>query len=462
MNRTKVNRRTLLRGALGGVSVAIALPSLEAMYGRGRNAFGQVPSIRRMGLWFWGNGVKMPQWRPTTVGPDWTPGPGTAPLAVAGIKEYVNIVTGLDVKSGNARAHHSALGAIISGAEILPQDHPSSNYRSTFMQASLDQQLATELAPTTKFRSLELGVSSRTVKAEGTTLQYLSHNGPDSPNPAEYDAGKVFDRVFAGVATTPGTAPPVTDATQALRKSVLDAVIMDITKLQSRIGAADKQRLDQHLTNIRSIEQRISSATGGGAPPPASCGSQTRPAAVTDTRAAENIILRNQLMSDLLAMALACDLTRIFSVHFSGSVGSTVFNQADPAITSGHHDLTHNEAGDQPQVQKTDIFTMQQLAYLLTKLKATPDSDGKTLLDNVVILGSTDVADGKSHSNTDYPIIVAGGGSGYLKRPGVHYRGAKENTTNVLLTVMRAAGSTALSVGLDKGLSSMPCTAIEA
>lgn len=461
MSRTILDRRTLLRGAVGGVSVGIALPAFEAMFGTGRQAFGQTASIRRLGLWFWGNGIKMPQWRPTTVGPNWTPAPGTMPLAADGIKEYVNIVTGVDVKSGNLRGHHSALTALFSGTEVLPQDHPNSNYRSTFQQASLDQQLAKELAPTTKFRSLEVGISNKVVGGEGTTLQYLSHNGPDSPNPAEYDAGKVFDRVFAGVATTPGGGgPSVTDVTVALRKSVLDGVKMDITRLQGRIGAADKQRLEQHLTNIRSIEQRIGTSTT--VMPPASCGSQTRPKAVGDTRAKEDLVLRNQLMSDLLAVTLACDLTRIFSVQFTGSVGFTVFSQADAAITSGHHDLTHNEGGDQPQCQKTDVFTMQQLAYLLTKLKNTADSDGKTILDNVVILGSTDVADGKSHSNTDYPIVVAGGGSGYLKKPGVHYKGARENTSNVLLTVMRAAGSKITSVGLDKGMSSTPCTAIEA
>lgn len=462
--RAAISRRTLLRGAIAGVPVAVALPPLELMVGAdGRAAFGQTTSIRRLGLWFWGNGVKMAQWRPTTTGANWTPGPGTAPLAAAGIKDYVNIVTGFDVKSGNLRGHHSALGALFSGSEILPQDHPDSNYRSTFKQASLDQQLAKELAPTTRFRSLELGISSRVVGSEGTTLQYLSHNGPDSPNPAEYDPGKAFDRIFAGVTTpTGGTPPPVMDATHALRKSVLDVVKRDLARLQGTVGAADKQRLEQHLTNIRSLEQRIMPAGGTTpAPTPVSCSSLSRPRAVGDTRAKEDLVLRNQLMSDLLAMALACDLTRIFSVQFTGSVGFTVFWQADATITGGHHDLTHNEAGDQPLCQKTDTFTMQQLAYLLTKLKSTPDIDGKTVLDNVVILASTDVADGKSHSNTDYPIVVAGGGSGYLKRPGVHHRGNRESTSNVLLTVMRAAGSRITSVGLDKGLSSTPCTAIE-
>jgi hypothetical protein len=457
MNRFQLNRRTALRGILGGFSVAVALPPLEAMFNSSARLHGQIPKIQRLGLWFWGNGVKLDRWVPSTTGADWT-SPELEPIASSPIKNYVNIVSGMDVKAGNERGHHSGVAAIMSGAAILPQDHPNSNYKSTFRQPTIDQVVANELAPATRFRSLEVGISSRVPSGEGTTLQYLSHNGPDSPNPAEYDAGKVFDRVFAGVTGMPDGGPTI-DATQTLRRSVLDAVATDITRLQNRIGAKDKERLDVHLTNIRSIEQRISQGTV--APPPVSCSMQTRPPAVTDTRSKEDITRRNELMSDLLAVTLACDLTRIFSVHFSGSVGSTVYWQADPAISGGHHDLTHNEAGDQPQVHASSIFIMQQLAYFLTKLKNTPDLDGTSILDNVAILASSDVADGKAHSITNYPIIVAGGGSGYLKNPGVHYRSNKENTSNVLLTVMRAAGSNATSVGADKGLSMTPCTAIE-
>lgn len=462
MNKFKLNRRSVLRGVLGGLPVAVALPSMEAMLTGGSSAWAQVPRPKRLGLWFWGNGIKMPQWRPTTVGPNWTPNISTMPLADAAIKDYVNIVTGLDVKAGNERGHHSGITALFAGTAILPQDHPNSNYKSTFKGPSLDIQLANELKPTNKFAHLEVGVSTRVAGGEGTTPQFLSHNGPDSPNPAEYDAGKVFDRVFAGIATTGGTpTPPVSDASKALRQSVLDAVKADITRLKTKVGAQDTQRLDQHFTNIRAIEMQI--AQGSTATPaPASCGMQVRPALTGDTRQKEDIVKRNQLMSDLLAMTLACDLTRIFSVHFSGSFASTLYWQADPGIVGGHHDLTHNEGGDQPQVIASSTFIMAQLAYLLKKLKSTTDIDGKTILDNIAILASSDVADGKAHSATDYPIVVAGGGSGYLKYPSVHYKGAKENTSNVLLTVMRAAGSSITQVGLDKGLSSTPCTAIQA
>lgn len=454
--KSRIDRRALLRGVLGGLSVAIALPPLEAMWTR-KNAFGQAERIKRLCLWFWGNGNKVDRWVPTQTDTTWT-SPELEPLANSTIKEYVNIVTGMDVKSGNERGHHSGWCGMLSGAAILPQDHPNSNYKSTFREPSIDQLLAAELSPTTRFRTLELGVSTRVPSGEGTTTQYLSHNGPDSPNPAEYDAGKAFDRIFAGVTGMPGE-PPMPDPTQALRKSVLDAVMTDVSRLQNRVGVADRQRLDQHLTNLRSIEQRIQTTT---TPPPARCTVPARPVAIGDSRNKEDVSKRNELMSDLLAMSFACDLTRIASVHFSGSFGSTLYWQADPAITTGHHDLTHNEGGDQPLVHKSTVFIMEQLNYFLQKLKATPDVDGRSILDNIAVLASSDVSDGKDHSLRDYPIVVAGGGSGFLKTPGIHYRSNRENTSNVLLTVLRAAGSNATSVGAGTGLSMTPCTAIEA
>ena len=457
MKRTTIERRAALRGILGGLSVAVALPPLEAMWNQ-KHAFGQTERPKRMVLWFWGNGNKVDRWVPTQTGVSWT-SPALEPLATSTIKDYVNIVTGMDIKSGNERGHHSGWCGMLSGAAILPQDHPNSNYKSTFREPSIDQVLATELAPTTRFRTLELGVSTRVPQGEGTTTTYMSHNGPDSPNPAEYDAAKAFDRVFAGITSMPGDAPPLTDAAQTLRKSVLDVVKGDITRLQARVGSADRARLEQHLTNVRSIEQRIQTTV---TPPPSSCGMQIRPAAVGDSRNKEDVQRRNELMSDLLAVTFACDLTRIATVHFSGSFGSTLYWQADPEITAGHHDLTHNEGGDQPQVQKTIVFIMQQLNYLLLKLKATPDVDGRSVLDNVALLASSDVSDGKDHSIKNYPIVVAGGGSGFLKTPGIHYKSSGENTSNVLLTVMRAAGSEATSVGAEGGLSMTPCTAIHA
>ena len=166
-------------------------------------------------------------------------------------------------------------------------------------------------------------------------------------------------------------------------------------------------------------------------------------------------------MSDLVASALSMDLTRVFSVHFSGAFGNT--NYWPVNASSGHHALTHNEAGDQPEVHAVTTFIMEQFAYFLAALKKAPDGmTGQSVLDNVAILGSSDVSDGKAHSLNDYPILVAGKAGGSLVHPGVHYRSEGENTSNVLLTLLRAAGCDVDSVGAGGGLSSTPCSALEA
>jgi hypothetical protein len=99
---------------------------------------------------------------------------------------------------------------------------------------------------------------------------------------------------------------------------------------------------------------------------------------------------------------------------------------------------------------------------LLQALKDIPEGAGN-VLDNTVILASSDVSDGKLHSRTDYPIVVAGGGGGFLKRPGVHYRSpSKENSSTVLLTILRAAGLQLTEFGAGVGLVNTSCTGIEA
>jgi hypothetical protein len=160
-----------------------------------------------------------------------------------------------------------------------------------------------------------------------------------------------------------------------------------------------------------------------------------------------------QAMNGLISTALACDLSRVFSVLFSGSVGSTVFWQV--GATRGHHDLSHDGAATQDVIDASTIFTIEQFAVLLQVLQATPDGiDGSNLLDNSAILCTSDCADGAAHSITDFPILVAGRGGGSLVHPGIHYRGSRNNTSEVLLTLLRAAGLDLAEFGGGGGLVS--------
>ena len=466
-NRSRfMNRRTLLRGLLGGTAVSFGLPTLEAMLSSSGTAFAQAGGLpQRLGLFFWGNGVRLKLWNPAATGPGWALSPALMPLGP--VKDYLNVFSGMDPKIPNSQGHHTGEVGILSGHPLLSQPKGGAPFRSTFTAPSLDQVVAAETGKLTRFKSLEVGISRRVNRSEGTTLQYISHNGPDSANPPIYEPAAVFNRLFGGdfkppVPAMPGGGGAATDGAiekaTLLRRSVLDAVSRDIDALKGRVGVGDRRRLEQHFEHVRGIERRLQ--TGGGVPgASAGCSVPKMPGMFADTPQGEPLEPVMTAMSDLIALALACDQTRAFSVMFSGSTATTVFWQVD--VTRGHHQLSHDEAGDQPQIQATTVFTMKMLGILLDRLKATPEGAGN-LLDNCAILSSSDCAEGKSHSNKDYPILIAGRAGGKLKFPGIHHRAPGENTNQVLLTLLRAVGLPKTSFGINNSLTSVGCSAIEA
>jgi Protein of unknown function (DUF1552) len=463
MSKSRISRRTVLRGALGGAGVALALPPLEAMFNGNGTAYADGAAIpTRLGIFFWGNGVKPDRWVPTTTGSAWTPSLSLAPLATAGVQDYVNVVSGTVITSGDERGHHSGTVGILSGAPLVSQPANGAPYRSTFSQPSIDQVAANIIGKTTKFKSLEVGISTRVNGNEGTTLHYLSHSGPDSPNPPEYDPSKLFDRLFGAGFTPPGaTGTPVVDATLGFRKSILDAVLQDLKKVRARSGATDQVRLDMHADGVREIENRLAMSSAPAASMSASCKLPTKPMSFADQNGKEQLAEKTKAMSDLLAIALACNQTRVFSMMFSGSTASTVFWEVN--LTEGHHQLTHDEAGTQPLVQASTVFTMQMFASLLVSLKSVPEGAGN-VLDNCAILATSDTSDGRFHDVRDYPILVAGKAGGYFRYPGIHYRSpsGSESTSNVLLSLLRSVGTGLTQAGGGPGLSTTTCGAIEA
>jgi hypothetical protein len=336
---------------------------------------------------------------------------------------------------------------------MLSQDPKGAPYASTFSAPSIDQVVADKVAGNTRFRSLEVGISKNVTTGEGTTLRYLSHSGPDNPNPPEYSPKALYTRVFGMGFTAPDQAAQV-DVKLALRRSVLSAVRDDATALRSRLGVEDQRRLDQHFESIRTLENQIQ-ATENAPPPPLAC---VRPAEPVDMLGDKNLIATNTAMSQLLALSLACDQTRVFSVLFSGSVGGTAYPEI--SIPSNHHSLTHDEGGDQPQVQSITNFIMQRFATLLEALQNIKEGQG-TLLDRSVILASSDVTEGQPHSITNYPILVAGGGGGALVHPGVHIKSPGGNTSEVLLTLLQAMDLPLTEFGQKGGLTNKPVAALK-
>ena len=430
--RHRISRRTVLRGLLGGSAIAVGLPVLEMFLNGNGNAYANgSPLPKRFGIFFWGNGNLPTKWTPVGAGAGsaWQLSEQLAPLAP--VKDKINVLSGFKVYTGNTDPHGSGPVGMLCGQPFLPSDH------STFPAASIDQVIAGAVGGDTRYRSIEVGVQA--------DVTGFSYNGIHSQNPPETSPMALFQRLFGADFTPPGATPKL-DPKIPLRISVLDAVAGDAQRLRGQLGKADQARLDQHLDGIRQLELTLQKIEQN---PPnlAACHAPGMPdAAYPDQGGRPQLQAVSRAMADIIAMAFACDMTRVLTNWFTQPVNNLLF----PGATEGHHTLTHDEPDPQPQVDAIVGFVMTELAYYLQKLDSVAEGDG-TLLDHCAILCTTDVSLGRSHSVEEYPIVIAGGCNGAFKT-GQHYRSASsENTSKVLLTLAQAMELSVGEYGTDAG-----------
>ncbi|MBM4373679.1 MAG: DUF1552 domain-containing protein [Deltaproteobacteria bacterium] len=430
-----LSRRMLLRGLLAGGAVAVGLPALEVFLGPNGDALADGSGFpTRFGWWFFGNGVHANRWVPAGNGPNYELSEQLAPLAT--VKDQVTVVSGLRVDLPNSVPHGSGPAGILYGGPLQKVGDSFDN--STFGAPTLDQVVAQAFGDATRFRSLEVAVER--------TTQTLSYSGPGAPNPPEFSPAALFQRLFGPGFVEPGSEP-ILDPKLGLRRSVLDAVSEDAKSLQKYVSASDRLRLQQHYDGIRALEQQIAKLEED---PPnlASCKKPMAPAEeYPDEGGRPQMSAIHRVHADTLAMALACDATRAFSLMFSKPVSNVLY----PGASAGHHQLTHDEPGEQPEVHKIILQIVTELAYFIEALRKVPEGDG-TLLDHMALLALSDCSFGKSHAIDNYPLLVVGGCNGALKR-GIHYHApAPESASKLGFTLLRALGIPATSFGTEKGV----------
>ena len=439
-----LSRRAVLRGALaGGAAVCVGLPMLDIFLDDNGRALANGQAIPpRFGLFFWGNGVHPDRWTPTGEGPGWQVSEQLAPLA--GLEGEVSVISGLAVKTPNTVPHRSGAAGILSGAPLIVE----SNDNTTFSAPSIDQVVAAEIGGQTRFRSLEFGA--------GPASSY-SFNGPNKVNPIELDPYALFERIFGAGFRPPGADPGTVDPTLALRRSVLDAVADDLRQVRGGLGTADRARLEQHVEGVRDLELRL--ARLEEAPPMrAACREPQQPTGdfePIDGR--DQISKKNRIMCDIIAAALACDQTRVWSNHITSPTNNILFQGA----SAGHHQLTHDEPGDQPQVHAITLQLMAEFAYQVEALRSIPEGDG-TLLDNCLLLGTSEVSYGRTHDVDNMPVLLAGTAGGALEK-GQHLRVRDgENASKLHLSLMWALGIRAESFGQRDGRATEALSGLEA
>lgn len=440
----RIDRRRFLRGALAGAAVTVGLPLLEVFLNDHGDALASgAPLPRRFGTWFWGCGMNPERWDPTTQGTDWELTPELEP--VAPIREHLSILSGFSViLAGETNQVHrtGAIGTLCGTAPSKPTEIPG---------PTLDVLVSDAIGESTRFRSLEMA-------ATGNPKHTYSRRSESVVHPSEPTPLGLYTRVFGPGFLDPNAAEFVPDPRVMLRQSALSVVSEDRKRLESNLGRGDRARVDEYFTALRQLERQLELRLQKP-PPLEACSVPEAPEEGRVSLDVEDVTQNHELMAKTLALALACDQTRVFNMLYSNGASSL----HKRGSSDSHHTLTHEEPRDgdlgyQPKATEFVKHSMEAWTTFVETLKSVPEGDG-TLLDNCLVMAHSETSDANSHSVTGLPVMLAGRAGGRL-RPGVHVRGVGESTSRIGLTLQQIMGMNVARWGGKANEASQPVSQI--
>jgi Protein of unknown function (DUF1552) len=387
-----ISRRTLLRGA----GVALGLPLLEAMTPN---------SPVRLAVLYMPNGVNTNAWSPEGTGRDFKLSPTLEPLT--DLQDQIVVLSNLwNAAAKGGDGHYVKEAAILTCTTI--KKTPGADLANGI---SMDQVAAQRVQNQTPLPSLELGVTPVAIGVDavvGYTRVYGSHiawSSPTTPLAREINPRSVYERLF-------GAASGKLGSSAKMDTLLLDRVLGDAKRLRGQVGTADRLRLDEYLTVMRSLEERVERAGN----PSAGAWKARVPidpkAAPTDRPRdhAEHV----RLMLDMIATAFQSDTTRVSTFMFGNAVSNVSFRFLE-GVSAGHHDVSHHQkdADKLRQYQLINRWHIEQYAYLLRRLREMKEGDS-TVLDNSMVLFASALSDGNSHNMHKLPLVLGGRGGGRI------------------------------------------------
>ncbi|HEX4792432.1 MAG TPA: DUF1552 domain-containing protein [Humisphaera sp.] len=417
-----LDRRRFLKCA----GVMLALPWLDAMtpaFAQERGVQSAPPPRRFVGM-MTNMGIMPEFFFPATPGRDYE---STPYLEI--LKEHradMTVFSGVSLPGVDGG--HASEKSFLTGA-------PGAS-RGTFRNSiSLDQVMAEKVGGSTRLPSLALMI--------GTENLSLSWTRSGSMIPPVISPVKLYQQLF--VEDTP-QAKAV--AVQRLKedRSLLDTLREKARRLESEVGAADRDRLDQYFTSVRELERRLATAEGWiGKPKPKV--TAAKPEELTDRN---DLPKNNRVMFDLVRLALETDSTRVVTI--AASVGS-ITPRTIPGVKSNTHELTHHGHREEKvsELRRIEEAQFRDLATFLTELRQVSEQ-GITLLDQTAVLYGTNMGSANSHSNDNLPALLAGGGF----KHGQHLAFDTKNNyplTNLHVSLLQRLGIEA--AGFSSGTSTM-------
>ena len=368
-----ITRRTLLRGA----GAALTLPVFESLAAKNTRAR-QDPLPKRFIGMYHTNGVNPYKWFPESAGRDYV-----MPENLALLKDFrksLTVFSGLAHFRAPQNAGHWGLTNLLTGSG----NGAGRKYANSI---SLDQYLAPHIGADTRIQSLNLSAQSG-VGALNQEVATMSYGERGNAMPAESSPRRVFERLFV---------EPTAKAKARIRelrgrnKSILDSVLEDSADLNRRLGRRDQEKLDQFLTNVRSVERKIDR--------------DERWLDVArhevDAKTAEAMLKQDRhdhdLMIDLIALAITSDTTRVITYS--------------PMKEGGlYHGASHWNKDPKkwlPQMDEWDRKWLGGLARLANALGSMQEGDGTVLDRTTIVYGGGHGR--RPHFAHDLPFLLLGG-----------------------------------------------------
>jgi hypothetical protein len=382
------------------------------------------------------HGERPGYWTPAKVGANFEMSPILEPLSA-----YRDELTVISELCHPVDGHAVTVAAWLSGS--IPKRTVGED---VLANTTIDQVLAKKIGRDTVFPSLEVATEDFTGYIGGcdpayacTYLNTLSWKSPTQPLPMEINPRVLFERMFG----RPGTAQQRL-ARMRTGRSILDSVMEDVKDLQLDLSTKDRNRLSDYLEHVRETEARIQRAER----------QSTTTIAVPDAPIGipDSFPEHIALQFELIALAYAADLTRVFTFMLSRDVTQRTYPEI--GITEPHHALSHH-MGDESKKQllvKLNRYHVGMFEKFLARLRATPDGDG-TVLDHSMILFGSGMSESQNHYRIDLPTLLVGGFKGRGSR---HIQEKKETPiANLMLSLAHYYGVEMESYGISTGAVSL-------
>ncbi len=438
------NRRSFLRG-VGGA--ALALPFLEGVPERSAWAQGQEP--RCIFFIVAACGVVADSFFPASKGALTTAslaGEGKATSELADHAANLLFVDGVSYPGRLSNCGH-AQGLVQSLTGVGPQGGGPST-QSTGISA--DMVLSQEINPS--------GVDPLTLYAGAKEYiaERISFNGPGNARPAERNPFNIYRNLvgLVGEGNGGGGNPDgeaVVNELVTRELSINDFIRDDLESLLARpdLSAADRQRLDAHLSAVRELEMGMTEV--------ATVGCEMAGVNVSAIEAMENLrysknghMIEDLVMlhSELVALTFACNLNHVATLQWGDGTDGTVYNVQNNSRQWKFHHISHrvqsdaSSGNDQTAVvahREIDVLRMQTFKHTLDQFAA------RGLFDNAAVVWTNHVSDGPTHSFNNIPYIIGGSLGGVLKQ-GEYVSGGMASNADLLTTLIRATGGSG-SVG---------------